>query len=260
MSQLDDEQRRIQEHKELLKMKQGLIEESEMIPETGYAEIEELHGWKRVENFVYHHKVALIVGLFAALVIGFMIYQTVTREKEDLYILAISTMDSSGIYTKTSDIERAFEMYCPDFDENGYVHVAVNFINLSTEHGWSQATDADRYKFVAEVITGDSQIFLADIGVIDEINEASTEIQFFADLSEKYPDAVLYDGVGLQLNTTEWKSSARWESCPDINCLFIREEFEDMTGDGDEAVEQRRRALILLDNIINGNIVNPPEE
>ncbi len=260
MSQMDDEQRHIQEYKELLKMKQGLIEESEMIPETGYAEIEELHGWKRVENFVYHHKWALIVGFFTALVLGFMIYQTVTREKEDLYILAISTTDSSGLYTKTTDIERAFEMYCPDFDENGYVHVAVNFINLSTENGYSQSTDVDRYKFIAEVITGDSQIVFADVGIMDEIREASSEIQFFADLTEEYPDSVFFEGVGLQLNTTDWNTAARWESCPDMNCLFIREEFEDMTGNGDEAVEQRRRALILMDNIINGNVVNPPEE
>lgn len=258
MANLDEEQRRIQEYKELLKLKQGIIEESEIIPEDGYAEIPKLHGWKRVENFLYHNKWFVIIGVFAALVIGYMIYQTATKEREDLYVLAISTTNKSGIYTKQTDIEKALEKYCPDFDGNGYVHVGVNYMNLSTENGVSEITDADRYKFMAEIMTGDSQLFLSDTGIVDEINAAAEkEIQFFMDFSEEYPEAALFEGAGLQLNTTEWKTDARWETCPDIVMLFVRDEYENMTGNSEEAQKQRERAKIVYQNILEGNVVNP---
>ena len=44
----DEEQRKQQEYRELLKLKQGLIDESEMIPETGYEGKVELHGFKKI--------------------------------------------------------------------------------------------------------------------------------------------------------------------------------------------------------------------
>lgn len=260
MANLDEEQRRIQEHKELLKMKQGLIEESEIIPEDGYVEIPKLHGWAWVENFLYHNKWYVIVGLVVALAVGYMTWQMVTQEKEDLYVLAISTTNKSGIYTKQVDIEKALEMYCPDFDGNGYVHVGINFINLSTENGYNELTDSDRYKFISEIMTGDSQIFLSDEGIIDEINAAAEkEIQFFVDFSEEYPDAALYEGCGLQLNSTRWNTDARWESCPDIVGLYVRDEYENMTGNFEDSKEQRRRALEVFKNIAEGNVVNPAE-
>lgn len=269
MANLDEEQRRIQEHKELLKLKQGIIEESEIIPEDGYAEIPKLHGWKRVENFLYHNKWFVIIGVFAVLVLGYMTFQTFTREKEDLYVLAISTTNRSGIYTKQTDIEKALEKYCPDFDGNGYVHVGVNYMNLSTENGYTEVTDASRYKFMAETMTGDSQMFLTDTGIFDELysngetEEAGSEeytedeIRFFMDFSEEYPEAALYEGAGLQLNTTEWKTDARWETCPDIVLLFVRGEYADMTGNTEDAKTQRERAKIVFQNILEGNVVNP---
>lgn len=256
---LDDEQRRIAEKRELLKMRQGLTDDT--VTDRGARdEVVELHGWKKVENFFYHYKWFVVVGLFVSFIVGYMIFQTVTAEKEDLYVLAISTTNSSGIYVKQVDIETALERYCPDFDGNGYVHVAVNCINLSTENGPSEYTDSENYKFTSELFTGDSQMYLADSGIIELINTiAGEEIQFFAVKTDEYPDAVLYDGCGLQLNTTGFKDEARWQTCPDIVGLYVREEFESMTGNTDDAMEQRRRAQIVFGNIAQNNVVNPAE-
>ncbi len=257
-----EQERLLREKRELLKLKQGLVEDSDIIEVDKHEEIPELHGWKKIENFFYHYKVPLIVGVVASLFIGYMIFDTVTKEKNDLYVLAISTTNKSGIYVKQFDIEEALEQYCPDFDGNGYVHVGVNFINISTENGVNQYTDADNYKFSSEVITGDSQLFLTDEGIVEIIAEMANndDLQFFLDLSEKYPDAPLYDGVGYQLNTTDFTEAARWESCPDMVGLYVRGEYKDMTGNTENAKLQRERALEVLNNIATGNIVNPPAE
>lgn len=259
MAKKDDELRKQQEYRELLKLKQGIIEESEIIPENAPPEIPELHGWKKIENFCYHNKWYLIIGAIAAFIITYMVVQAATRPKEDLYVLVVSTQNASGIYYKTEDIELALEKYCPDFDGNGYVHVGINVMDLSMENGYNELTDANRTKFMTQLLTGESQVYLTDIGILDEIYEAANgeDIQFFRDFTDEYPDAVFYEGCGLQLNTTGWKDEARWESCPDIVGLYIREEYEDMTGKMIGSEEQRERGLILLDNIINNRIVNP---
>ena len=64
--------------RELLKLKQGLIEESETIQEEKH-EVIELHGWKKVSNFFYHYKWHVVVITFFVLVIGFFVYDLVKK-------------------------------------------------------------------------------------------------------------------------------------------------------------------------------------
>ncbi len=254
----DDEQELLRQKRELLKLKQGIIEESDIIEIDEPQDIPELHGWKKVENFFYHNKWYVIVGALAALFIGYITFDTLSKEKNDLYVLAISTQNASGIYAKQVDIEHALERYCPDFDGNGYVHVGVNFINLSYENGVTEYSDSEHYKFDAEIFTGDSQLYLTDSGITAIINEmADGEIEYFMNMTEKYPDAVLIDDSGLQLNQTGFIDEARWTSCPDIVGVYVRDVFANMTGNDEDAQEQRRRALEVYDNIVNNNVVNP---
>ncbi len=259
MAKNEDEERRLMdERRELLKMKQGLIDESELIPQDGYIKPEKPRGWKRVENFLYQYKWILGVVIFGIVVAAILIGQLLTKEREDLYVLCISTDNTDGFYLKREDIELTLEKYCPDFDENGYVHVGVNYINLAEENQNSGAYDADIIKFQAEIMTGDSQIYLTDTGILALMEQAvRDEIQFFRDFSEEYPDAELYEGCGLQLNSTGFTSLARWETCPDTVGLYVRNEYENMTGNDKESVMQRERALVVFRNILENNVVNP---
>lgn len=262
-NKFDEEQKALQEKREILKLKQGLIdvEDSDIIEEKRTEPYEELHGMKKVENFFYHYKVPFIVITLAVLAIGYMLFDTITKEKNDLYILAVSTTNESGLYTKQFDIEKALEQYCPDFDGNGYVHVGVNFINLSDQRGSSQYADSENYKFSSELFTGDAQLYLTDEGIMELIAElADGKIEFFVDLSEKYPTDALHDeGYGYQVNTTSFTEAARWSTCPDTVGIYIRDEFDNMTGDPEKINEQRNRALEVLDNIANNKIINPAD-
>lgn len=261
-NKMDEEQRKLLEKRELLKLKQGIVEESDIVEVDKPQEKVELHGWKKVENFFYHYKWRVIVLTVVAFFVGIMVCQTVFKERNDLYVLVVSTTNQSGLYVKTDDIEKALERYCPDFDGNGYVHVGVNSINLSTETGISDFTDSEQLKFTSEISTGDSQMYLADEGIVALMDEMGKgEIQYFNIFSEQYPDAPLYKGQGLQLNTTQFTDFARWASCPDTVGVYVRGEYPNMVGNDAEAQEQRRRAMEVFDNIVNGNVINPaPEE
>ena len=102
-----------------------------------------------------------------------MIVQAVTREKPDLNVAVISSAAESGIYPKLNDIERTLEKYCHDFDGNGNVHVQVNFIDLNTSSGNIEYIDTNRQKFQSiELFGGESQMWLCDYGVIEELYSA----------------------------------------------------------------------------------------
>lgn len=92
MSKKEDERARKsrEEYVELLKMKQGLIEESEIIPETGYDKIRELHGFEKVKNYCYHNKWFILLGAFLAAVVIFLTVQALSREKEDLFVVVLA--------------------------------------------------------------------------------------------------------------------------------------------------------------------------
>ena len=253
----DEEQRKLLEKRELLKLKQGLVEESEILEEKPVEKVE-LHGWKKVENFFYHYKWRVIVITLVVLLVGFMTMQSVMKERNDLYVLLVSTENKSGIYTKVDDIETTLEKYCPDFDNNGYVHVGVNFLNLSYEAGITQYTDIEKMKLSAEVTVGDGQMILADEGIIQVFEDMGGEdLRYFILLANEYSDITMCEGQGLQINKTAFVEDARWSTCPDNVGIFVRDEVEDMMGNDDNAKEQRRRATIVMENIASGNVVNP---
>ncbi|MDE7361999.1 MAG: hypothetical protein K2N38_08715 [Oscillospiraceae bacterium] len=262
MSKKEDERQRRahQEYIELLKMKQGIIEESELIPETGYVEIPELHGWAKFKNFVYHNKVFILLWGFLGALAVFMTVQLITRKKNDLYVLVISTSAESELAWRNSDLEEALAMYCPDFDENGYVKVGINFIDMSFTSTAADYNSAQSMKFSSEVYTGDSQIFIGDEGLWRQLYEADgLKEDLFEDLSGYFSDSELFNGVGLHINTTELHKKARWDTCPDTINIYLRREYPSASGNQKHADEQRERAHIVLRNIIEGNIVNPPE-
>lgn len=264
MSKKEDERQRKahEEYVELLKMKQGIIEESELIPETGYDEIPELHGWAKFRNYVYHNKVFIILGAFFLAVAIFLTVQIATRKIYDLYVLVISTSGESELLWRYGDIEDALTKYCPDFDNNGYVKVGVNFIDLSSMDTASEYSSGQTMKFSSELYMGESQMFIGDEGLWQYLygSEEGLDVQIFEDLSEYFPEDELYQNVGLHFNATDLNIDARWDTCPDSINIFLRCEFATATGSKKHAEEQRERVRIVMQNIIEGNVVNPPAE
>lgn len=256
--EVERERQKHEEYVELLKMKQGLIDESELIPQTGYDEIPELHGFAKVKNYIYHMKwIMLFFAAIIAIVI-FLVVQVVTRENEDLMVLVISTRNDSELGWRLDDIRKAFEKYTPDFDGNGKVVVTTALIDLSYETGVNEYTNAQVAKFSSEMMAGNSQLFLADEGLWTQLYEKDQyEYDLFIDYSEELPADVLYKNVGIRVNSTDFAKEARWHTCPDFIDFYMRCEYENMPGNDKTAKEQRERAEIVMRNILDGNIVNP---
>lgn len=245
----------------LLKMKQGIIEESELIPENDHVEVQKPRGLSRLSNFFYRNKAYVIMGAFFVLVATLLIVQFVTREREDLYVLAVAFDEKSEMKWYVNDLERALEKYCPDFDGNGKIHVAVNFVDRTSNDAASQYDDSQIQKLSVEYINATAQLIIADEGFIDWVNgEGSDEDidplyfqRIFLDQTELCSEDMLYGNVGVRLNQTPLAKLARWDSCPDNVMLLVRNEFKVGMGGRKTDTRNRERALTVLRNIVDNN-------
>ncbi len=256
------------EKRELLKMKQGIIEESDLIQQDVHEEIEKPKGIKAFENFMYRNKWYAIVGVFMAFVLVFLIVQTVTREAADMTVLLV-TSDSAkapNVYQKVKDIELALEEYCPDFDGNGNVHVDVFHIDLTKSGGDPQYINANSTKLFGELQRGVGQLFICDKAILGEEEETETEAEdyfdtVFMDLGKATGTDRFLGTTSIKVKDTPFAKEAKWEnSCPDVLGFSIRKTEEGLMGHSDDSIKRNEQAQQVLKNILNNNKVNPSEE
>lgn len=239
--------------RELLKLKQGLIEESETIQEEK-RETVKLHGWKRVSNFFYHYKWHVVAAAFFIAVAGFFIYDLVKKEHGDIRVLVIVKDNDLAKQTnyKTKDFELAFEKYCPDYDDSGYVHVDTYNIDLS-ENIDSNYMLASVTKLTGEINFGEAQMYIMDTPALESII-TDGDTSGFVDLEELYPENPQIDGVFYKLKDSDFAYMANYvEACPEDLFIVIRK-TTDATANKERAEAAQKKALEVFDNIINGTM------
>lgn len=258
-----DEERAARDREEriaLLKMKQGIIEESEMIPETGYAPPPEENLLARISSFVYRNKIFVVLGVLFAVISIVLIVQLITREKDDLRVLLVAFDPNSKMYLYTDRLEEALEMYCPDFDGNGKVCVTVTYIDRTSREDSSQYDDTQAQKLNLEFEVGEVQLVITDEQILEWVNydgkdNAEAIRDFFVEQTDKRSEDELYYGCGIRANSTELPADAGWSGCPDNVFFFI---LNGSRSDSPEKSDKsRERAQIVLRNILDNNIVNP---
>ncbi len=237
--------------RELLKLKQGIIEESDTIKEQEKP-VYELHGWKKVANFFYHYKWHVIVAAFFIAVITFFAYDMLTSDKGDIRVLVVAkdgTVASNVMY-KTKDFEHAFERYCPDFDGSGYVHAEIFNIDLS-ENIRSDYMLGSVTKLTGEISFGEAQMYIMDTPALESITKDG-DLSGFVDLSERYPDCPYTDGIFYRVKGSDFAALSNYvEACPDDLFIVIRK-VTDQTSNHDRAEKAQARALEVMDNIVSG--------
>lgn len=239
--------------RELLKLKQGLIEESESVKEEK-REVVELHGWKKVSNFFYHYKWHVIAATFFVTVAGFFIYDLVKKEHGDMRVLIVTKENelAKQVNHKTKDFELAFEKYCPDFDDSGYVHVDTYNIDLSENIDGNYML-AGVTKLTGEISYGEAQLYIMDTPALESIiTEGDTS--GFVNLEELYPDNPQIDGVFYKLKDSEFAHLANYvEACPEDLFMVVRR-TTDVTANKERAEAAQEKAMEVIDNIINGKM------
>lgn len=256
-------QRDREERIALLKMKQGIIEESELIPENEHVEMPKLHGWAKISDFFYRNKAFVLIGTVFVVIITILVVQLVTREREDLYILAISFDPDSEIGWRIDDLETTIEQYCPDYDGNGKVHVTINYIDRTSDNFASQYYEAQAQKLSLEFMTANAQLFITDEKILDWLDGDEDDPspwdykKVFLDQTELCSEDMLFNGVGVRVSKTAFAEKARWENCPDNVIILVRDELNNGRSSVKTNAKNRERAMTVLRNIVENNVVSP---
>ena len=243
--------------RELLKLKQGLIEESETIKELPHEEninYEVKGAGKKIANFFYHYKIHIVLITFFVAVAAFLTYSVLSREKADIRVLVFGENPdtTASLFFKINDFETAFEQYTPNFDKNGYTHVEIFSMNMNPQQD-SNYYMANQAKLFGELKSGIAQLYAADRSSLKSIIGEQKESQAFVDLSALYPDDPnVVDNYYYKIKGSSFADALMYmEGCPDDLYIAIRSsDFQGVNAYDDEMAENHRRALEVFDNIV----------
>lgn len=240
------------DRRELLKLKQGLIEKSETIEEVPREQRVnyEVKGFgKKLSNFFYYYKVPVLLIAFVVAIVVFLAFTLLSRKNADIRVLifAASPDTNAAVFYKISDFETAFEQYTPDFDENGYTYTEIYYINMNPEQDINYYM-ASQSQLLSELNSGTAHLFVADRSQFEAIIGEQEGGESFVDLSNLYPDDPnVVDSYYYHVKDSAFADALMYtymEVFPEDLYIAIRISETGMA-------ENHRRALEVFDNIIN---------
>lgn len=203
---LDYEERMVQERKnyekqlenekvELVKLKTGVIDESDIIKEE-VSEPIKLSKKEWLKNFWWHNKIIIIVVILAAAVVSYITYDTLSRVKPDLKI--IMTVNN-GLVNRTEEIENYFERFCTDLNGDGEVKVQILSAPLTDDTDDYVQIQQYQEVYLANMQTGEVIFILTDDKTDTDIYSENESDNLLSDLSSEFKDNEFVNNKGLAL-------------------------------------------------------------
>ncbi len=183
------------ERLELIRLKQGVIEESETIHEEAKEEIQ-LSPWKKITNFFYHSKWWLgIVGLFGVIAV-YLLVNYLTRPNPDVIVLLIG---ENYKMAEESTLEDYIESFIDDYNDNGKVEASVYYIPYSGDNAADYANGA-LTKLSAEMQNDQAAIIIGNKMAAEMIGDEGV----LMDISQIFPDNKHITKDKLMLKDTDF--------------------------------------------------------
>ena len=194
-----------EEKKELLKLKQGVIDSSETIHEEQEQQKKYTFG-EKVANFVYLNQWWLwIAGIFLVLV-GILVWQIVTTVKPDMIILLVSDNDYFSAAC-SEGIEELFERYIDDENGDGKISVDVYYMPASASRSENDNYTGDQTKLFAEFQLGEAVLIISDADA-DELIVPENNLDNLEKAFGNYRET---QGVRFFLKDTNFAEYLEWD-------------------------------------------------
>lgn len=233
-----------EERIELMRLKQGVITESEMIHEVK-EEKPKLSFWKKITNFLYHSKWWLGITVFLVCIFGYLIVDYIMKVRPDMIVMVLT--DDETLQFSSEALSDYFEQYIEDTNGDGKVSVDIYPIPLN------DATEQSDY-YTGNITKLSSQFQLADSIML--ITDAKANQFIMADetlenLEELFPDNRNVRGTGFYLRHTDFTEAIGY---PDLVldrdiCISLRKVTK--TYDSEEEMQENYDiAFAALEKII----------
>ena len=233
------EQRLKHEQVELMKMKSGVIEHSDMIDETPDT-TRKPQGFEKVTNFFYHYKIPVIFALAMMIAAAYIIYDSVTRKKPDLTVVMLA---NNGLEFRTEELESFFEKYIDDRNGDGEVYVQVISCPLNPNSADMSQT-SNQAKALAQLQTADN-LFM----IVDSNTDPDFLSVLYHDFQKDYPDNKYMTENGFSLNMKLFANEVKYESMPYDVVLGMRAPIKTIQDSKEEMQENFDRDVKVFEAI-----------
>ena len=203
------------ERLELIRLKQGVIEESETIHEEHEAE-KHYTIPQKIGNFFYHNKWWMGIAGFLAAVTGYLVWQAVTTVRPDMIVLLLVDDDILN-YTCNAQIAEVFEQYIEDENGDGKTVVDVYYIPASSKTADQSGVTGDQTKLFAEFQIAEACIVISDEGADQFIVPDST----LYDLEDDFGQYKETEAMRFFLSDTDFAKDIGWEEGPLDKDIYI---------------------------------------
>lgn len=194
-----------QERLELIRLKQGVIEESETIHEE-QEEKRRYTIWQKIGNFFYHNKWWMGIACFFVALTGFLVYQVVTTVHPDMIVLLLIDDDELN-YTCRDNISELFAQYIDDKNGDGEVVVDVYYIPTSDDTAEMDAYTGDHTKLIAEFQISEAVLVISDEAADTYIVPDST----LYSLEEDFGQYEETEDMRFYLSGTDFAKDIGWD-------------------------------------------------
>lgn len=232
------------ERLELIRLKQGVIEESETIHEEHEEEVHQTP-LQKISSFFYLNKWWLGIGVLFTSIIVFLVVDLITNPRPDIIILMIG---ESYAISEESDIQGYFESFADDFNGNGKIEASVYYIPYTGIETKDYANGVHT-KLTAELQAAEGVIVIGN-KMCAEITE---DDGVYVDLSQIYPDNELISKDRLMLNKTNFaeKIGIDKNALSDDWFIAIRSPKNLLNADEEEMQETYDKDFPVFDAVIN---------
>ncbi len=213
---------------ELMKLKQGVIDSSDVIKEV-HEEAPKQTALQKVSNAWYRSKWLILFVIAMVIIVAYITYDMVTADVPDLTVLVVSS--DPGFYYRTEEIQSFFEDYCGDKNGDGETHVMI--YNISTDYSDPNTATASQAQLMSQLQTGENVLVLSD---------QPTDF-IMKDLREEYPGDERITELGLLINCEFTREKLKWEAMPEGVYLGVRQPAK-LLSTSEETMEENVREVM----------------
>lgn len=180
---------------ELVKLKSGVIDESDIIKEEA-PEVIKLSKKEWLKNFWWHNKIIIILVVFAIAVVSYITYDSLSRVKPDIKVMMTV---NNGLVNRTEEVADYFERFCPDINGDGEVNVQI--LSAPLTENTDDYVQIQKYQevYLANMQTGEIIFILTDDKTDADIYSDNESDNLLSDVSPDFADNEFVTSKGLSL-------------------------------------------------------------
>lgn len=180
---------------ELVKLKSGVIDESDIIKEEA-PKVIKLSKKEWIKNFWWHNKIIIILVVFAIAVVSYITYDSLSRVKPDIKVMMTV---NNGLVNRTEEVADYFERFCPDINGDGEVNVQILSAPLTEDTDDYVQIQKYQEVYLANMQTGEIIFILTDDKTDADIYSDNESDNLLSDVSPDFADNEFVTNKGLSL-------------------------------------------------------------